>query len=213
VAHAGQQPANLAILPLHEDNLEQRAVPLGFDQFGRLGGEAALGEVHPFLQLLDDFPRGNSRDLHAVDFLDAEPGVGEAVGQFAVVGDQQQPLAVFIEATDGEQPLGRLGKEVNHPGPTLGVAVGAEHPGRLVDQIVRPAMDAESLAIEPDILCVGIDAGPQFRDGLAIHGHPARGDVLFAAAAGPNAGHRQQSLQPHSRINLWTVAHPPIVAA
>ena len=212
VPDPGQQAANLAVLPLGQHNFQQRAVPLGFDERRRLGGEPSFREVHPLLQLIDNLARGDPRDLHAVDLFDLEAGVGQAMGQLPVVGDQQQPFAVLIQSPDGEQPLGRLGEQVDHPGTSLGIAVGAEHPGRLVDEVVRPAVNVEPFAIEADILHVGIDAGPQFGDGLTIDGHAARGDVLFATAAGADAGHRQQPLQPHARGGILTVAHLLIVA-
>ena len=47
---------------------------------------------------------GRALDLGEVLLLDAERRVGEAVGEVAVVGEQQQALGVGVEAADREHP-------------------------------------------------------------------------------------------------------------
>ena len=52
-------------------------------------------------------PAGRHRpavDLDEVLLLDAVARVGDAVGQLAVVGEQQQSLGVGVEPPDGEHP-------------------------------------------------------------------------------------------------------------
>ena len=87
------------------------------------------------LDALAQPPQGAARrralDLGQVLLLDAEDGMGEPVGELAVVGEQQQPLGVGVEAADREDPgLGR--HQVDHGRPALRV-VGRRHDaGRLV---------------------------------------------------------------------------------
>ena len=77
-------------------------------------------------------------DLGQVLLLHPVAGVGEPVGQIAVVGQQQQPLGVGVEAADGEHP--RLGRhQVDHGRAALRVARRGDHPGRLVQQVVDEA--------------------------------------------------------------------------
>ena len=64
--------------------------------------------------------------------------VGQAVGQLAVVGQQQQALGVEVEAADREHP-GLGGHQVDHRGAALGVVGGGDHAGRLVEQVVDQA--------------------------------------------------------------------------
>ena len=79
------------------------------------------------------------------------------MGQLAVVGEQQQPLGVDVEAADGEHP--RLGRhEVDDGGPALGVAGRRDDAGRLVQQVVdevgvgghQGAVDLEHVAADVD---------------------------------------------------------------
>ena len=58
--------------------------------------------------------------MDQVLLLDAEAGMGQAVGQLAVVGEEQEPLGVGVEPPDREHPgLGR--HQLHHRRPAVGV--------------------------------------------------------------------------------------------
>ena len=85
----------------------------------RRGGPVV--ELDPFPQGAQGPPRRGSLHLGEVLLLDAVAGMGDALGQLTVVGEQQQTLGVEVEAPDREHP--RLtGHEVEDGGPALRVA-------------------------------------------------------------------------------------------
>ena len=67
-----------------------------------------------------------------VRLVDAVARMGDAVGELAVAGEQQQPPAVGVEAADGHQP-GDVRHQVTHGATALRVAHGGEHACRLVE--------------------------------------------------------------------------------
>src|SRR4029453_15318077 len=66
--------------------------------------------------------------LDVIHPLDAAPGMEEAVGQGAIVGQQEQPAALEIESADRIDPLAQLGEEVPAGGPAFGDGQGAASP-------------------------------------------------------------------------------------
>ena len=75
---------------------------------------------HPQAQPAQRPGGGDAVHLGEVLLLDPEGGMGEALGQLAVVGEEQQALGVGVEAPDRED-AGLVGHEVDHRGPTVGV--------------------------------------------------------------------------------------------
>jgi hypothetical protein len=55
----------------------------------------------PALQILDIPVLQHSLDLHEVCLRQFMPGMGHEVGEIAVIGQEEQPLGVVIEAADG----------------------------------------------------------------------------------------------------------------
>jgi hypothetical protein len=75
-------------------------------------------------------PRGRALDVGQVLLVHAERRVGEAVGQVAVVGEQQQALGVGVEATDREDPR-LVGHHLEHGGTALGSSAVVTTPAGL----------------------------------------------------------------------------------
>lgn len=121
--------------------------------------------------------RGHVLHLHQVGLGQLVPGVGEPVGQVAVVGQQQQSLAVLI------QPAGRIdpwhGDVVGQGGPALRVGEAAEDAIGLVKQQItagsggfvsgrgrrfrcRHLMSFRGPIIPQDRWCLGLDRRRKF---------------------------------------------------
>ena len=83
-------------------------------------------------------------DRGQVLLVDAVAGVGDAVGQLAVVREQQQALGVGVEAADREHPR-LVGHELDHGRAAVGVLGRGDDAGRLVQQVV----DEPGLARRP----------------------------------------------------------------
>ena len=126
---------------------------------------------------------------HGVLAVESGGGVHHAVGQRAVVGQDQQPSGGDVEAAHGDPAsLAQTGQAVEHGAPALGVPAGANQTLRLVED-QHPGggrtMTRERLAVQGDGVA-GLDALAQPRR-LAIDGHPAIGDPLLDLAPRPMA--------------------------
>lgn len=100
-----QHPANQVVPTLAHFQLKPgRAVFL--PQLGHPGRPGRpVGEVHalakPFERLVSDRPL----DPGPVYFRHSEPGMRQPVGEFTIIGQEQEPLAVPVQPADGIHPL------------------------------------------------------------------------------------------------------------
>ena len=127
-------------------------------------------------------------DAHAVA---ADPAVGgqlEPPGQGAVVGQQQQALAVQVEPADADHAGQACRQLLEHRGAVLRVLVGGD---QALGLVVAPQAGAvggvhDSAADLHDV--VGADEGGGVGDGLAVQADQALGEQLLRVAAAGDAG-------------------------
>jgi hypothetical protein len=133
---------------------------------------------------------GLAGDLDQVGFFHARGGLGEAVCQFTIVGDDEQPLANVIEATDGVEALLEFVEELHHRGPALGVLDGGDKASGLVEDKVAQTLGAlEELAVDANVVAASIGLGAQFGNDLAVDLDAALLDHrLGTASAGDTGG-------------------------
>ena len=130
VADGLEHAPHLALASLAERDLDHPGLRLA-----RTGGRRAA-----VLQL--DAPRSAASArrepgrLHPrpVDLPDPVARMGEQLGELAVVGEQDQPGAVRVEAPDRVEPPPRA-HELDHGRPPVRVARGRDHAGRLVERM------------------------------------------------------------------------------
>jgi hypothetical protein len=116
------------------------------------------------------------------------------MGQFTVVGHQDQAFAVQIEPAHGEQSRRIAGNQIHDARSPGGVVVGGNYPYRLVDRIVRAARLLEQFAIDADFLFVRINPRAKLAKHVAIDLDAAGQDKLLALPATPNARRRENLL-------------------
>ena len=112
VADAGEQAADFAIAAFVEHHFQDRrllAAALDSDVFDV--GEA-FGQVDAAMKLAEDFVFDLTGDLHVVNLFDAVTRVGEAVGQFAIVGDDDQAFGRHVEPADAKHAR-RVGRHAD----------------------------------------------------------------------------------------------------
>jgi len=131
-----------------------------------------------------------SGDLDEVSFFHARGGLGEAVGELAIVGDNEKALAHVIEASDGVEALLHLVEELHHRGAALGILDRGNKAAGLVEDEVAVALGTlEQLAVHADVVAGGVGLGAQHSDHLAVDLNAALLDHgLGAAAAGDSGG-------------------------
>ena len=190
-AHGVAHPANLAIAALVDGDPQQLVADEG--NLGRR--RAAVLQVNPLAQPPQRAPRGPARNLCQVFLVDPERWVRQSVGQFAVVGEEQQPLGLRVEPAHGKHA--RLaGHESDHGRAPLGIRRGGDHSRRLVEQVVNQARsDPQDCAVDLDAVGLGIGPIPQARD-LTVDPYPPRCDQRLGGAAAAQTGAGQDLLQP-----------------
>ena len=154
-----------------------------------LDGDAAAQNVQLCLG-------GLAGDFDQVSFFHAGGGFGEPVGQFAVVGDHQQPLAHVIEPANGVEALLHLVEKLHYRRPSLGVLDRGDEAPRFVENEVAVALGAlQQLAVYADVVATGIGLGSQHGDHFAVDLHAALLDHRLGATAAGHAGSREDLLQ------------------
>ena len=199
VPEVREHAADLAVLPFVEDHLEDGALLVLRFHMDMLGPGHPLRQADAAAELVDGVRSGDPRHLNEVFLLDAIPGMGEEIGQLTVVGDEDQPFAHSVEPADGEQPL-LARDEIDDARPAVGVEVRGHHADRLGEHVDNALRVGEPLAIDPDLLAEGIDAGAEFRDHLAVDLDPACRDQFFAVPPAAEPGRREHLLKPFKAV-------------
>jgi hypothetical protein len=195
VVELGEHPANLAVLPLAEHDPQPRPVALRLDAADALGLDLAVRQPDAVEQLLEVVRGRLAGDEYQVGLLDLVPRVHQGVGEFAVVGHQQHPLARLVEAADGVDALLDVRDQVGREGPSGGVVVGAEVAGRLVNHPVDGLLGPHRLVVHRDLLQDGIDLRAEVGDDLAVELDAAGGDQGVAVPPGADAGVREKLVE------------------
>jgi hypothetical protein len=145
----GEHPPHLALPALPQHHAQPVAIRTMREEVDRAPLRAPLLEVDAPLQLPALGVAQRPGNEYMIFLRDLEPWVGNAVGEVAVVGQQQQPLAVSVEPSNGIDARPRRHKIPHRPTPPL-VANGAHVAGRLVQQVI-------------------VVRGPRRRNGLSVH--------------------------------------------
>ena len=181
MAHGLAHAPHLALAAL-VDGDAQAPVPHPPDPCRR---RAPVLQVDPLAQAAQGLGRGDVRHLGQVLLLHPVGGMGEAVGQLAVVGQQQETLGVGVQASHGEHP-GLPGHQAHRCGPALGIGRGRDRAPRLVEQVVDEAGGgSDHAAVHFHAVALGVDPLADAR-GHTVDPHPAGVDELLAR---PPAGH------------------------
>ena len=140
---------------------------------------------------------GGAGDFDEIGLEHAGGGLGELVGEVAVVGHEEEALAEVVEAADGVEAgecgvlavglaLFVLAEELHDGGPVLGVVECGDVAARLVDHEVFGGLRAvEEFAVDADVVASGVGARAELGDDLAVEDDAAfEDDGLCGTAAG-----------------------------
>ena len=159
-------------------------------QHAGLGGDTLAGAVTPSSSSTPSRRRRSAArrraalDLGEILLLDAEARMGEAVGELAVVGEQQQPLGVGVEPADREHP--RLGgHELDHRRPAVRCRPPWSPRRRACSAGSRraPAARRSGTPSTSTAVALGVDPPPEHGD-LAVDRDPSGRDQVLARRAG-----------------------------
>ncbi len=201
VAHARQKPANLAIAPFVEHDFQDGALLVMAFDADPLGMGIAFGQMNAVFELRQGLAAGHSDHLGLIRLFDLVSRVCQQIGQFAVVSDQNQPLARNIQSSDWKQPLMAL-DQVGNTRSTGGIAGGRDHAHRFMEHEILAFRPRKRLAIDADLLQNRIDARAEFFDDAAVDLDSSLGDQLLGLATAAETGRCKDFLQPRTRIGV-----------
>ena len=149
----------------------------------------------PCSSLIEHFVRRIAGHHNAIRLAHSVARMRQPVGQVAVVGDQDQPLAVQVEPADGEQPgIGGF-DQIDDAHSARGIAVCAQHARGFVDGEVFEPSRVQGDTIDANGLVGRIDPRAQFGDDAAIDLDAAGGDQFLALPPAAEPRGRQHFLQ------------------
>ena len=127
-------------------------------------------------------------------------GRRDGIGKFAVAGEQQQALAVIIEASHGIDALLDAAQQVHHGLAALGIAHRGDAFGGLVERQIDHALGImQQAAIHFDVIAIQIGLAPELGDRRAINKNAPLQNELLGFAARGHSGAGKNFLQPFFR--------------
>ena len=195
-----EHAANLAVAALDErDCVPGVGSVLVELDFGRRSFDAAIvveGDVDAVAETLEGCFVGASADFDEISFGDVRGGLGELLGEGAIVGEEEKPLAGVVEAADGIDAGGEIAEELHDGGTSFGIVDGGNVAfGFIQHEIDRRLDGLDGFAVNGDGVGVGIGFGAEFGDDLAVDGDAAGGDEFLGFAARGNAGGGEDFLE------------------
>lgn len=163
---------------------------VGAGQHLETGGLCLLAEERDARAELADLVFAESAVcLDDVGFDDVVALAHDGVGKVAIVGEEQQPLGMIIEAADGVDALPDAAQMLNDSGAALGIVHGRHHAVGLVHgQIEKLAGGVEELAVDLDVIGGEVGLGAKLGDGFAVDADTAFEDHFLGVAAAGDAG-------------------------
>ena len=203
VSESRHHPADLAVLPFGEHHFHDAGLSLAPHHLHPLGPDLSFGQPDPLGELVEHLARGFTGDDHAVDLLDPEPRVGQAVGKLAVVGQQHQAGALFVESPDGVDPLRNLREQIDDLGLARRVAVRTDIALGLIHGEINVPLLVNPLPVHRDLLRPRVNPDAKFSNDLVVHRDPALEDHFLTPSTRPDPRMGEDFLEA-----LLAVRHP-----
>ena len=179
---------DLAVLALAQAEREPEIVALDPVERGLDGAVLHPVDGHALLEPVEVGLGDVAEGAHPVAAQPAGIGVGDHLGEPAVVGEKQQPLGVDVEPADGDDPRQVVGEPVEHGRAPFRVTGGGDDAARLVQQPEPGALaGGQGLAVDRDAVGFG-DVDRRRGQDLAVEGDAAGLDHRLGVAAGSDAG-------------------------
>jgi hypothetical protein len=121
--------------------------------------------------------------------------MGQSMREGAIVGEQEKPFGIHVEATHRED-AGFDWHQFDHRGTTLRIVSSCDHPGRLVEQVVdQTGFDSDCHAIDRDLVGIRIHTPSEISD-RSIDGDTAVSDQVLTDATATDPDSCENLLQP-----------------
>jgi hypothetical protein len=146
-------------------------------------------------ELLEILVGGRAHDDRFVDTFDGMTRMRQLRGKLAVTGQQQQPFAVEIEATDRINVLTDAFEQFDDRTPALRI-LSRRHDvlGLVHDDVPGADVELEAAPVDFDEVVCGVGFAAERANDLAVHFDTALRDEFFGRATRGHASHREQLL-------------------
>ena len=212
--------ADLTLAALAQHNTKPRPLVSRLDQIdpGRRGRLTV--KDHTLAPLAHGLRVERLIEERAILLLHLVARVGELVGQLAIIGKQQETLAIDIKPAHGIDAGGDI-DQIDHCRATLGVIHRRDHANGLIQhQVGAGRRLTDGLAINLNHILTEIHPGTGLLNHTAIHRHATGGNHAFTVATRRDARTSEHLLQAFSTQNntflgpLWggTLAWPRATA-
>lgn len=184
--------ANLAILALRERDFIPGIVGLAHQTYlRRSSAHRAQGfrtrlaaDANSLAQLLNVIFLRQPSDFYQICLGDVRSGLGQEVGQLAVIGHEQQAFTGVIKASDGIDTFTHVLDQAHHRRAAFRIRDGGDITPGLVNQKINVLFSAvKQLAIHFDVVAGEISFGAQLSDDLSVDRDATLRDQFFGFAA------------------------------
>jgi len=156
----------------------------------------ALVDGHARAQDIQLVFAGNSGYLHQVRLFHARRCLGQLVGQFAIVGHQQQAFAHVVQAPHRVKPLSHLLEELHHGWPALRILHRGHKAARFIQhKIAQPLGALQQLPVHTNMVPARVGLGAKLGNHRAVHLHTPLLNHLLGLAPARHSALRQDFLQ------------------
>jgi hypothetical protein len=195
VEHASHDP----VAPLVDDNAHDRAIFDIADRPDDLGPSQLAVDGDPAAEALQHRSRRMSVQQRLILLVNAIAWMHDPVREFAVVGQQKQPLCLTVEPPNRHDALVGWHQIHDRPAPALVVHRG-DVAARLVEDDIAASRVRDQHPIHFDLLALRVDLGAKFGDDMAVDSYPTREDHLLRLAPRCHPARGQHTLQSFQSI-------------
>lgn len=144
-------------------------------------------------QPVERLGRGEAVEQRFVFLVDLKARVHDAMGDLAVVGQQQKSLGLPVKATHWHDASFDA-HEIHHGVASAFVVSGGDVALGFVEQDIASALVRNQVPVDLDLLAISVNFRAEFRHHDSIDAYAALDDHLFRPATGRDAARRQDSL-------------------
>jgi hypothetical protein len=193
-------PVDLAVLAFVDRDAEPRVLALAGEDFDVSGErDRAVVELDAVAELLDVIRRELAVHLHVIGLRHVARRREEAGGELAVVREKKDALRVEVEAADRLHGNGEIREVVHHGDAAPIVGDRRDAALGLVEEDVELVVCDDCLAVDLDLILIGVDLGAEHGHDLAVDLHPTGGDQFLCLATGRHARRSKIALQSYGR--------------
>lgn len=193
-----KHPSNLAINSLPQDSPQS----CRFDQMHGIYSGALAVEHNALMQFRRERRIPGAIERHLIFFFDFVSGMGETLGQVAIVGKQKEAFRLGVEPPDIEETRQMRRQEIEDGIAGVRIASCRNETGRLMQHDVQTALAVDQFATHFDVVAfrglrAEVGADP------AVDGHAPFRDQLIAMPSGAEPGRGEITVQAHEIESEW----------